>query len=125
MKKEEIRKLVDEGFTLDRQIKELSKRYDEIKEALALEARGNVAEFGGSDCKAVVNFASRLDSRVAVEAMPKVRKLAGEYFEKLFCWSPIEKFRDVAKALLGPEKGEEMVKELSGAPGPRVSFRAV
>lgn len=122
MNKAELSRLVDEGFALDQEIKALEKRLGEIKEVIVTAANGNVVEFEGEGCKATVNYSARMFARVEEGQLPKCRKLAGEYFEKLFCFAPIEKFGDVARALLGG-KGQELVTLLTGLPGPRVSFR--
>jgi hypothetical protein len=122
MTKAEKEALVKEGFDLDVEIKTKEKRLGEIKDILIAQAGGQVVEIPGEGCKAVVNYSARIASRVDPDLEPKVKKLAGTFFDKLFCKAPIDKFRDVAKALLG-EKAEELTALLSGVPAPRVSFR--
>jgi hypothetical protein len=104
MTKEELRGLVTEGYRLNQEIKALEEKLDAIKQVLITRADGNVIELLGEGCKASVNYSARIDSKVAPEKLPKCKKLAGDFFDKLFCSAPIDKFRDVAKALLG-DKG--------------------
>lgn len=122
MNKAEVLKLVEEGFALDQEIKAKGERLDAIKELIATHANGEVLEIAAEGCKATVNYSARLASRVDPELLPKAKKAAGEFFEKLFCYAPIDQFRSVAKALLG-EKGVELAGLLSGVPSPRVSFK--
>src|SRR5262245_24148072 len=124
MTKAELSNLVNEGFRLDQEIKDRQTRLEEIKETITAAAGGNVQEFPGEGCKATVNYSARVFSKVPIDDLPKCKKMAGEYFEKLFCSAPIDKFGDVAKALLG-EKAEALIKLLTGVPSPRVGFKKV
>lgn len=123
MNKAELSKLVSEGFELDQVIKAKSKRLEEIKETLANAADGQVLEFAGDGCKATVNYSARLYGRVDEALLPRCKKLAGDYFDKLFCFAPIDKFKDVAKAIMGASKADELARLLTGLPAPRVSFK--
>ena len=124
MTKAELQGLVQEGFSLAEQIKALEAKLDGIKEVIVAHANGNVLEIQAEGCKATVNYSARIVSRVDAGDLAKVKKVSGDYFEKLFCYAPVDKFRDVAKALLG-DAAEKLTGLLSGVPAPRVSFRKV
>jgi hypothetical protein len=124
MSKAEIEKLVTEGFVLDREIKERSKRLDEIKEVLATRANGNDLKMEGAGCLAAIYFNPSLDRTLKGEKEARAKEIAGSFFNKLFCRAPIAKFKDVATALLG-EKAGELVELLSGEKSARVTFKEV
>ena len=123
MTKAELSGLVTEGFALDQEIKERSKRLEEIREVLIGASDGEPCEFAGDECKAVIGFVARIESRLAVEQEESVRGLCGEFFRKLFCFRPVDKFETVAMALLGFENGSALAGMMKGLPGPRVSFK--
>lgn len=123
MTKAETQRLVNEGFALHQEIEERSKRLDGIKEILAGASNGEPCEFPGDGCKAAVSFVARLEGRVKEEMETTLAGLCGEYFRKLFCFRPVEKFETVAIALLGYDNGSALAGMLKGVPGPRVSFK--
>lgn len=123
MTKAELQQLVTEGYTLDQEIKARSKRLDDIKELLKGASNGEPSEFPGAGCKAAVTFVPRIESALPDAQEESVRGLCGEYFRKLFCFRPIEKFETVAVAVLGFENGSALAGMLKGLPVPRVSFK--
>lgn len=123
MTKAEVQRLVTEGFTLDQEIKERSKRLDDIKEVLAGASNGMGCEFPGDGCKAAITFVPRLESKLAPEQEKTVEGLCGEFFRKLFCFRPVEKFETVAIALLGEANGQALAGMFKGPAGARVSFK--
>lgn len=122
MTKAELEKLVTEGFVLDREIKERSKRLDELKEILAGAANGREVSFAGAGCEVKIYWNPSLDRTLKAEKEAQAKEIAGSFFNKLFCRAPIAKFKDVATALLG-EKAGELVELLSGEKSARVMFK--
>lgn len=123
MTKTKIQELVDEGCALDQEIKPKEKRLKEIRELLAEESKGNPCEMAGTDCKASITFAARIEGALYPEKEAEAKELAGSFFNKLFCRRPIEDFAKVAVALLPMETSTKLIKLLMGAPGPRISFK--
>ena len=117
--------LVNAGFLLSREIKDLEEKLEMVKARLVLEADGSELEVFGTGCKCSVGYSARLASALTEKTEAKARRFAGEFFGKLFGFSPVAKFRDVAAALLGTKAGGELVAMLEGEPGARVTFRAV
>lgn len=122
MTKEERLLLVNEGFTLDQKIKQDERRLEEIKEKLAAEADGKDVAFEGTDCSASIAFYPSMCRQLAIGDEAEARKIAGGFFDKLFCRAPIAKFKDVASALLG-DNAKKLIKLLSGPKSARISFK--
>lgn len=124
MTKVEIQKMVEEGFRLDQEIKELNpkvKRLEAIKEVLKGLADGREIDLPAKGCVAAITQPAMPVRKVAEEDVPRVKELAGRFFGKLFGYAPVGKFADVAGALLG-DQAEELVKVVCPKSA-RVSFR--
>lgn len=124
MTKAEIQKLVEEGYRLNEEIKELNpkvKRLEAIKEVLKAHADGREIDLPGKGCVAEVTQPAMPVRKIAEEDLPRVKELAGRFFGRLFGHVPVSGFANVAGALLG-DQAEDLVKVVCPK-SPRVSFK--
>jgi hypothetical protein len=137
-----LKNLVTEAVTLDREINEKAERLKAIKTKLVETARVHDHELlptegGGSrwtveghdGCIARVNFpAPSLKAKIDGEgkAIEKIKKLAGVLFSKLFVptisFKPVANFRDEVSAMLAKADATKLIKLCQSDTTPRVSF---
>jgi hypothetical protein len=137
-----LKNLVTEAVTLDREINEKAERLKAIKAKLVETARVNDHELlptegggtrwtveGHDGCVARVNFsAPSLKAKIDGEgkAIEKIKKLAGAAFIKLFVptisFKPVANFRNEASALLEKADANKLIKLCQSDTTPRVSF---
>ena len=135
-------KLVDEGVEVDRQIRELTNRRKEIKDALVTEAAsredelqateggGKSLRFVGADrCAANVVFpAPSLKGKIAGvgKTIEKIMQVAGKHFPQLFtqvpAWKPCAAFRESVEGLLPKPEARRLIKLCEVDSEPSVSF---
>src|SRR4030095_11784268 len=129
-----LKTLVTEAVTLDREINEKAERLKVIKAKLVelLPAEGGGTRWtaeGHDGCVARVNFpAPSLKAKIDGEgkAIEKIKKLAGAVFSKLFVptisFKPVADFRAEATALLARAEANKLIKLCQSDTTPRVSF---
>src|SRR4029453_6127452 len=137
-----LKNLVTEAVTLDREINEKAERLKAIKAKLAETAGVNDPEplrtegggtrwtvEGHDRCVARVNFpAPSLKAKIDGEgkAIEKIKRLAGALFSKLFVptisFKPVSDFREETTALLAKADATKLIKLCQSDTTPRVSF---
>jgi hypothetical protein len=142
MKTKDIQNLIAEAVSLDRSIAEQTARLKDIKAALAEEAAAHEAEHtptdgGGASWRAegadgnaaVITFpaprlASSLDpeTKKGAQVLELVRGHKDNLFTPRLDYVPVENFREEAARLLETATARKVIKLLTSASAPRVSF---
>jgi hypothetical protein len=137
-----LKNLVTEAVSLDREINEKTERLKELKSKLVETARIHDHEHlptdggglrwtveGNDGCVARVNFpAPTLKAKIDGEGktIEKFKKLAGNLFSRLFIptisFKPVADFRAEATALLAKAEANKLIKLCQSDTTPRVNF---